>query len=353
MFNPSAPTADALHDAASAGYDSLRNMSVDYAPASIVKQAHDALADLKARGLLDIVAPSTNALMGRVAADSGAQSAVPLTDILAVRQALGRVAGVFSNPSDQLAAMRAKALFDQFLGAPPQGAVLAGPADQVASTLADANGNYAAAARSDAINGIDRAAELRTNAANSGMNLGNSIRSRVASLLLNPKAVAGFSPEEVAALEAVNRGSTAANVLRTVGNILGGGGGLGSMVTSGAGALAGASAGGPIGGGVGAVALPVAGRIAKIASNQMTASDLAAVDAATRWRSPMGDALGGGAPNAVQAAVTKAAPDLATLLARGAIWDGVTQPQPQGIGDVFGQRQGQPEPQGLGGVFAQ
>lgn len=108
-----------------------------------------------------------------------------------------------------------------------QGSVLAGPADLASSTFKDARGNYAAEARSSQLTGIADKADLNAAVTNSGLNLDNATRQRVASVLNNPKLIAGFSPEEIAALNEVARGTPTRNAIRFVGNLLGGGGGLG------------------------------------------------------------------------------------------------------------------------------
>jgi hypothetical protein len=218
------------------------------------------------------------------------------------RKNLGKIAGNFNDPSDQGAALAAKRALDEFIGghsnmAVPPGAEtlttgggLAGTIQarkQAADLLKEANANYAAGKRSDLTQGIERAADLRAAAANSGQNTGNTIRQRVASALLKEKDTAGFNEAEKGVLENIVRGSRAANTTRAAGNVLGGGGGLGSLLTGGIGGGLGALFGGPGGAFVGAAAPMAAGGVLKGTSNRITQKALKQADELIRQRSPL------------------------------------------------------------------
>lgn len=163
---------------------------------------------------------------------------------------------------------------------------MAGDAAAAARALADARGNYAAGKRSDKLTGLDEAAELRAAASHSGQNGDNAARQRIASLLLNPKQAAGYSSEELAALEEVVRGTASRNALRFVGNLAGGGGGLGAVVTGGVAGAAGGSIGGPLGAVAGA-AIPAVGFGAKKVANALTSRAVDRADELVRMRSPL------------------------------------------------------------------
>lgn len=154
--------------------------------------------------------------------------------------------------------------------------------------LKSANANYAAGKRSDLVKGIERAADLRAAAANSGQNTGNATRQRVASALLREKDVSGFSDAEKSALEGIVQGSRSANVTRAIGNYLGGGGGLGALSATGLGGAAGAAATGtPGGAAIGAAIPPLLGAASKNISNRLTQSALNQADELIRMRSPL------------------------------------------------------------------
>ena len=164
---------------------------------------------------------------------------------------------------------------------------MSGPAEDAAEALANARGNYAAAMRSDKLTGVADASDLRAAAANSGMNLDNSIRQRVVSILNSPKQSAGFSPDELAALNQVARGTAPRNVLRWVGNLFGGGGGLGAVASGGVSGAIGDAAGGPILGAIAGAGVPAAGFAAKQLANALASKSLSAADELVRQRSPL------------------------------------------------------------------
>lgn len=286
------PTQAELKAAADAGYTRMRAMGVDYAPEGVASMTGGIGKQLAQEGFNQETAPKTLATLARMAdapkPGPGEVVAVPLNGLESARKTLGQIAG--SGDSDAKAAMVARRIIDQFIEKPPAEAVLAGPAAEAGSTLAGARSNYAAAMRSEDLTGIGGAAELRAAAANSGQNLGNSIRGRVASALIGDK-LKGYSAEELAAAKSIVEGTRTQNALREAGNVLGGGGGMGAVVAGGAGAGAGALVAGPPGAAIGAAVPPIAGRIAKVLSNKSTERALGRLDELTRKRSALYDEL--------------------------------------------------------------
>jgi hypothetical protein len=251
---------------------------------------------------------------------------VQLSDLDAARQAFRDAAMDFAHPKEQLVATRAIAAIDDFVAKADPGSVLAGPAGSAGQVQSAARGNVAAAKRSGTLagelgeaprgrTGIQATAELRAAAANSGRNLDNTIRQRIASLLLDPKQAAGFTAAEKEALEEVARGTPTRNAIRTIGNLLGGGGGLGAVVTGAGAGAAGGYLGGPVGMAAGA-AIPAVGWGAKSIGNKLTSGALSAVDEATRMRSPLYQELLKNAPTAAQTPEKRAALIRALLMAR-------------------------------------
>lgn len=285
-----APSADALKEAADAGYKAVRGMGVDYSPKSVSDLASGVRTNLEQDGILGELAPKTFSILQKLETPPDGAVAVPFGNLEAARRAFGLAAKDFNNPTDQLAARRVVEGIDNFTSGPPEAAVLPtvppATAQAAADTVKAARGNYAAAMRSDKLSGIEDAADLRAAAANSGANGDNAIRSRVAGLLLKPKDAAGYSPEELAALEQVAKGGLLRNSTRAVGNLLGGGGGLGSMVSGGLSGVAGVAAGGPFGAMAGLVP-PAVGLLAKKAANSMTRGALNSADELVRQRSPL------------------------------------------------------------------
>jgi hypothetical protein len=146
-------------------------------------------------------------------------------------------------------------------------------------SIREADKNYGAGKAVDALDKKLARADLRAAGADSGMNVGNKIRQKVADLLLSNEAK-NLSAETKADLEKIVRGTWTQNGMRHVANLLGGGGGLG-MLASGA-------VGYHEGGVGGAIAAGAAGRGFKMLNNRsvMKQAELAAQN--IRLRSPLG-----------------------------------------------------------------
>lgn len=283
------PTAEELKAAGSAGYDAVRDMGVEYSSGAVAAAAKVAKQALEQDGILGNLAPKTHRIIDDLA-NPPEGSTASSAGIEAARRAFGNAAKDFNNPTEQLAASRAIDVLDRFVEAPDPTSVVAGPAPAAGKALADARANYAASKRSDTLTGIEDAGDLRAAAANSGQNTDNATRSRLASLLLSPKASRGFTAEELAELRQVAEGTLLRNTARNTGNLLGGGGGLGSVVTGGALGGAGLAAGSPSLAAAGALA-PALGVAAKQAGNAMTRRALQRADENTRMRSPLYEQL--------------------------------------------------------------
>ena len=248
-------------------------------------------ASLNSDGLLSEIAPATHSIIGKLSEEQPSGAVAPFESLVAARQALGRISrsidpATRAPTQDAAAASRAVDALDAFLSNPPASAVATGPAGKASDLLKEANANYAAALRSNRITDKADVAELRASAANSGHNVGNSLRQRTADIVGNPKLSAGYSPEELAALQNVIHGSPLRNATRFTANLLGGGGGLGAVVTGGIGGAAGAATGGPLGALAG-MAAPAVGIAAKAAENSMTRKAVEKAADLVRQRSPL------------------------------------------------------------------
>lgn len=303
---PPVPSAEALKDASSAGYNAVRDAGVDYKSDAVRTVAEALQRNLEGDGILGELAPKTFKILDRLT-NPPEGSVAPIAGIEAARRSFGNAAKDFSNPTEQLAAKRAVQGLDEFIERADPSAVVSGSAEKVASALRDARGNYAASKRSDTLTGIGDAAELRAAAANSGQNLDNSTRQRLVSLLLDKKRSAGFSAAEREAIEQVARGSGTANFLRGTGNMLGGGGGLGSMVSGSIGGALGSAVGGVPGAAIGATLLPSMGAGMKKVAAALTQRGLSGADEMTRMRSPLYDQAIENAPMVAESAEGRAA----------------------------------------------
>lgn len=311
------PTAEALKEAGGRGYEAARNMDVQYSSQSIANMAQEVQANLESRGIIPELAPKTFAILRKLQSPPEGSTAT-ISGVEAARRAFGHVGQDFTNLTDRGAGKFARGAVDDFLMGPPEGSVVSGPASKAARTIADARGDIAASKRSDSLTGLGESAERRAAASNSGQNIGNSIRQRIASLVDNPKKLSGFTDAERAQIDKIARGTLPQNVTRNVGNLLGGGGGLGSAVSS---AVAGTGAsvmtGNPYMAAAG-IAAPIAGAVSKQTSNYLTKRALGAVDEATRMRSPLYQQMVSDAPMVPKGAAREAANLRLLLLSQAA-----------------------------------
>jgi len=277
------PTVEMLKSEAKAGFDEVRGMGVDYSSSHVVDMARATQQKLEAEGFNSENAKQTFSLLNKLQS-APADSVAPLSGLATARKSFNKVPKKIDDEADFAAAQMARERLDKFIMEPNAETVVAGPATSAGEALKRANANYAARKRSDRLTGVQTEADIRAAAANSGKNVGNSTRQKIASLLLNEKKKRGFSQAELEALEGVVEGSTAANATRNVGNMLGGGGGVGALLAAGAGGMAGGAVGAP---GIGAMALPAVGMGSKALSNQLTKKALSAADALVRKRSPL------------------------------------------------------------------
>jgi hypothetical protein len=293
---PPVPTAQELKAAGGADIQAAKNSGLEVTASSVGDWSRKVQSDLFEKGIHPVDAPNTfaklkeleNATPGSFATASNLQS---------LRESFGNTAQNF-NPNaakDQLAATNAIKGLDEFIPNVASEDVLAGAPAATSELLKRGRGNYAAAMRSNDLTGsLDRAntgilerAQIRAQAANSGRNLDNTIRQKVASLLEKPKEVSGFSDKELEALGGVVNGGPVRNTARYIGNLLGGGGGVGQSGIAALGAGGGAAVGGVPGAVIGGMAPAVAGASSKAVANALAKRSLNKVDELVRQRSPL------------------------------------------------------------------
>jgi len=339
------PTAAALKEASKAGYNRAADLGVDYSSVAVKSFADDAAKFLDEEGFIAELGPKTHAIINKLRTPPEGSTA-SLKSLDAFRKQLNRIGGS-PDPTEAAAATVVIRRLDEFLqkndpanlvagtyaaahaapaNVPRIGGAVGPSAEEIAKeaarVLAEARGNAAASFRSDRLTGVADAAELRAAAANSGKNLGNQTRQRLASLLLSPKKSRGFSPDEIAALEEVVRGTATENTLRKVSNMLGGGGGIGQSLIAALGAGAGGVAGGVPGGVVGAVVPAMAGSGTRSLANMLTKRHLGEVDKMVRARSPLAQQLMRDAPTHAPT------PDMTMILLRSLLANARPQTPP-------------------------
>src|SRR5581483_9679686 len=160
--------------ASKAGYDAVKGMDVAYSSDAVADLAKGLKQGLENDGLVSDLAPVTHKYLDKLA-NPPADSISPIGGLEAARRTFGKAGGNFSNPTDQEAAKRVKDALQSFMESPPEGSVLSGDSTAAGQALAEARGNYAAAKRSEKITGAEEAANLRADAANSGLNADNAM----------------------------------------------------------------------------------------------------------------------------------------------------------------------------------
>lgn len=228
-FGPSAPkaaipTQQELRAAADQGYNAARNSGVELNPKGFADFAAKNQQDLTVgpkyafTGGENGTAPKTLALLDELQNTPAGAIQTP-ANIDTIRRRISDIAGEtkeFKPTSDAKAAMVLKRQLDNYLENLPENSVVAGNPANYVQAIKQANGNYAAASR---LGKVDARVDQAENSANRQIagSLDNRIKSRVGSLLDNPKSLRGFSPEEVAQVQKVNDGTLTSNILRQLG----------------------------------------------------------------------------------------------------------------------------------------
>lgn len=272
-----APTIEELKTAARADYQSPEVAGLEVKPTTIKNYSQQAKTVLNNEGFDENVAPKTFGILSKL--ESVPTSAtVTGQNFNSLRKMLGKAAGSIE-PSEKAAASMAIEHLDSFIPAIPGSEVIAGDVGAAADKLATARGNYSAAKQAEKIDNRLVQAEVRAASANSGMNVANTIRQRMADVVLKPKEQRGLLPEEIDAAKAISEGTRTQNAMRAAGNMMGGGLGVGGAAIGVAGALT-------TPGGIGAV-VPLAGAVLKAISNKMTIRQAEKLSEMIRSRAPL------------------------------------------------------------------
>lgn len=302
-----APSRDALKATGSRQFDEGRQIgeSFRYRPEIISAFGSKLNEVLRREGFNESNAPNT--VKGIANAFGDGTKPLSYDDLLAAKNYFQQIRTNFNNPPDRAAAEKALGLIYRLIESGDERLVMGNPAasatysntgapvtaaaaaaKRVAELNQSARGNYAAYKRSDRITGKLDKADRQASAANSGVNIDNSIRQRANDILNSEKLMQGYTPEELAAIRAIVDGTATRNTLRFVGNLFGGGGGLGMGVTAfGTGSLAGDPVLGALLGGT----AMVSGRASKAAANALARKAMQGTDEMTRMRSPLYDDL--------------------------------------------------------------
>lgn len=284
---PKAPTADDLKSAATAKYNDPAVLGLELNKSSTAYAASRLADDLKGDGFRQLTAPQTFGLVDEINSSIGKTGKI--ADLQAVRTALNKVGGNFSNPTEQEAAKRAIAGIDDYLANLKPYDVAAGDGVAAANALKEAKGNYAAASRVSRVDDAEYRAELNAGSAHSGGNINNATRQALKSILISPSKRRGFSAEEIEQMEKVVKGGAMGNASRVISKVLATTGLAGAANIGTSIALAPSTYGASL-------AFPAIGYGAKKLADRSTANSIAKLDNITAMRSPLGAQMQASAP---------------------------------------------------------
>lgn len=299
------PSTEDLRAAADEAYSHPAIKELSVKPSAVQDWRGAAATDLNDQGFTDELAPRTHGVLRHID-KLAAEGPISGQKLDVVRKMLGRAASV-PDATERAAASHAIGSLDNFVAEIPEGAVLKGDPQKVSQVLADARGNYAAAKRSETVSGAVDRAKLNADSANSGQNIDNATRQRIKAILTNDKARRGYSAEEIRQMQKIVKGTFKGNVARFAGNLMGGGGGLGSTVS----ASIGAAAAGPIG-----AATPVLGYALKKLGSAVTSNEVNKLQSLIRSRSPLANQIEAPLKKWAEADVAHRASPSARTLAR-------------------------------------
>jgi hypothetical protein len=317
LANPKPPSAEALNAAKQAGYKEAGESGVEFTGEATKAFADDLVAALNKEAVIAENIPKLfNYIKHLQNPAEGAAVTIPM--LHAFRKRLGNMAGNQNDSELAFAASVAIRKLDEFMAAADSASVVVRTpatkgtqafsrrghdfhaddaaasqktADRAIAAFNDAQGNAAALFRSNRVTGMEKTAARRTAAANSGRNTDNAIRQRLTSLVESAKGSRGLSKEEIAAIDDIIFGKPTKNAARMIGNLFGGGGGLGANFLSLLSGVGGASMAGAPGAALG-YGIPMAiGQIGRTTANQMSKRELKKLDGLIRSRSPLADSL--------------------------------------------------------------
>jgi hypothetical protein len=274
------PAAVDLETATKAGYNHPEVQALRINSQGAGRFVDDVVSDLKKNRFSEKQAGKTYDALDNLRAPEFATSHT-IQDFDATRRLLQKIA-IDAGPEGE-AARRAVRAIDAYTLRVPTADVVAGDARAAGKALFEGRANAAAGFRNERIQQIVERAQNTAGATHSGGNLENELRKGVRSLLNSKGGLRGFSQEERLALTAFARGSVSSNIMRRVAKVFGGGGGLGQLMSGGAGAA--------LAGPVGMVALPALGIAANKASSALALDKLQKIAGQVRGRSPAGAAI--------------------------------------------------------------
>lgn len=283
-----APDIAALKTSATSLYESPAIKQTSISPQSV----EDFYATLPAQlegsfGTTPDIAGNTFKTIDRYANRSkkGPPAPVTVDELRRQREVFGGIAAdnLVTNPQETRAAKAVVNKIDDYLANLKQADVVSGDAQAASQAIKQANAEYSAAKSAETLDVKQFKAEMRAAAANSGLNVANTLRQRMVDIVTSPKLARQFSKPELSYMERIVYGTPAENLIRGVGNIAGGGGGLLTGAAGGVGYL--------VAGPAGAASVPAVGIGLRMLSNRMTVNNVRKLNDLVRSDSPTGRAM--------------------------------------------------------------
>jgi hypothetical protein len=300
------PTIPETEAAAARGYEQFRAGQDWFAPSAAPSLATLIRGELGPRGLSEVAAPKTAKVLERWV-DNPFRTP---QDFQGAYQELGNIAKDAKKNSERLAANIAQERLLNFVESAPTAYVSGNVPAAEMEAFRTANQTWAAAQRAKTAARDIAKTELQAATRYSGLNLESPLRARFGAMI-EPGRPSALTPYERGKIETFVRGTAGPNTLRYLGNLLGGGGGLGALATGGVGTAGGTAAGyfggDPLAGAIiGGMMAPV-GLGMRYAGNRWALQRAGDIERMLRSRSPL-------AAQTMQPAVTPAAPFAATAI---------------------------------------
>lgn len=342
------PELDTIKAAARAGYKNPELGTVKIDPEEVAGLAGKIQGDLLNEGfrpglnggvfgLVNEMRPPAEALGMNAVAKSLGQTppaSVGTQDLDAIRKAfnqIGKQRGLTGAPTpDAVAAQSAIRGIDDFLPNLQQPGLIAGDANRANDILRESRKNWQQYSKGKQVENILENAKINAASAHSGGNLQNSIKQAFKPLMKDDfKKAYGYSQEEKDALSKIVKGNFLGSAARFTGNLLGGGGGLGMLVSG--------AAGYHEGGVPGAIAAGLAGKTLKRIGDYSTMRAVRNLDRLIRARSPEAISFAASQPQVAAQLPSKTARLLRSMVATNPLLTQLANQGGQAVGQTVGQ----------------
>jgi hypothetical protein len=233
---PAARSIDELKSSYVAARKSPEVAAAKIKPEATARNAEITTAELEKDWLDPELAPKTHYILKKLQTPPEGSSTT-MANVDSARRLLGRLAG--KGDEEAAAAQIAKGKLDEWVGGLSDADALSGSPTAAHGILQAGRADYSTAKLAEALDSKLTKAELQASGTYSGLNQQNAIKQKVTQFL-NSDESRSLNTTERAAAEAVVNGTAPEKVVRFVANLLGGGGGMGTLASGAAGhALAG------------------------------------------------------------------------------------------------------------------